>query len=310
MSLGPRVSVGLPVFNAGDYLKDAVESLLGQTFSDFEILIQDNASTDETAEICHTYVERDCRVKYKRNSTNVGAAKNYNLTLNRSRGEYFKWAAHDDVCAPVFLERCVKVLDNDPSVVLCAGKTDLINDDGSIVTYDDGHGCFVTKDGTHVGRLDPPYRAQGSGVAGRYWDILVRTMRTFEIFGLIRTDVLRETILHENYYGSDKVLLADLSLRGRFHMVPEVLLYRRCHAGQSSRLTAAKKGKWIGYRPKGEMATRIQNLIPAYLRVINRAPINFEQKLLCYSILAYRFISPMTWHKQFRLSRYTEAPTP
>ena len=212
------MSIGLPVFNGADYVAEAIASILGQTYQDFELLIQDNASTDRTEEICQEFARRDSRVSYVRNPENLGAMSNYNLVFERARGRYFKWAAHDDVCAPTFLERCVEVLDAEPSVVLCSGQTRLINDDGSPVSLRSGaRGCYVTRHGAPVGIIDPEHRAEGAAPARRFWDVLVRTMRTFEIFGLIRSDVLRRTRLHGNYYGSDKVLLAELSLHGRFH---------------------------------------------------------------------------------------------
>ena len=98
----PRVSLGFPVYNGERYLAAALDSLLGQTFRDLEVVICDNASTDRTAELCAAYAARDARVRYHRNPTNLGAAPNFNRTFELSRGEYFKWAAHDDVCAPTF----------------------------------------------------------------------------------------------------------------------------------------------------------------------------------------------------------------
>lgn len=304
----PKVSIGVPVYNGERYLETALEALLGQTYTDLELLIQDNASTDHTGDICRQYAQQDPRVKYVRNNANVGAAENHNLVFRRSRGEYFKWAAHDDLCARHFIEACVDVLDHDPSVILCTGEIQLIEEDGSPVQYDPKAKCYVTRSGNHVGRIDPPHRAEGENPAGRYWDILVRTMRTFELLGLIRSDTLRQTVLHENYYGSDKVLLAELSLRGRFHVMPRVLFYRRCHSGQSSRLSAAEKGKWIGSRLQSGMVTRVRKLIPAYARVIHRAPLSLPQKLACYGAIAYRFVSPVTWQKAIDIGRYTDAP--
>ena len=305
----PKVSIGVPVYNGQRYLETALDALLAQTYTDFELLIQDNASTDDTGNICRQYEQQDPRVKYVRNNVNVGAAENYNLVFRRSQGKYFKWAAHDDLCAPDFIAACVDVLDKDPTVVLCSGETQLVEEDGSPVQYDPKVKCYITKDGKRVGRIDPPNRAEGENPAGRYWDILVRTMRTFELFGLIRSDILRQTILHENYYGSDKVLLAELSLRGRFHIIPRVLFYRRCHSGQSSRLSGAEKGQWIGHRPQGSMMTRVRELIPAYVRVVHRAPLTMPQKLACYSAIAYRFVAPVTWHKAIQIGRYTDAPS-
>ena len=303
----PMVSVGIPVFNGGAYLAEAIESLLAQTYRDFELLIQDNASTDGTEEICRAYQRQDPRVSYVRNESNVGAVPNYNLVFQRARGRYFKWAAHDDVCAPDFLGRCVEVLDREPAVVLCSGQTQLINDDGSPVRYDAKARCFVTRDGAPVGIVDPEHRAEGALPAGRFWDVLVRTMRTFEIFGLIRSDVLRRTRLHEPYYGSDKVLLAELSLHGPFRLLPDVLLYRRCHAAQSSLLTTTKKGAWIGERKQtGRFALRLRKVIPGYIHVVRDSPIRLDQKLMCYGAIAYRLVAPQTWIKQFLPGRYTE----
>ena len=107
----PRVSIGMPVFNGENYLAEALDSLLTQTFSDFELIISDNASTDKTEEICRAYAVRDQRIRYFRNQENLGASRNYNRVFELSSGEYFKWAAHDDLCAPEFLGRCVDVLD-------------------------------------------------------------------------------------------------------------------------------------------------------------------------------------------------------
>src|SRR5690348_16440326 len=97
---GPRVSIGLPVFNGENFIADAIASVLGQTLTYVELVIQDNASTDRTAEICADFAARDRRVRYFRNPTNLGLAPNYNLAFHNSRGHYFKWLAHDDYLEP------------------------------------------------------------------------------------------------------------------------------------------------------------------------------------------------------------------
>ena len=246
-------------------------------------------------------------MRYVCNPQNVGAAANYNLVFQRARGRYFKWAAHDDVCAPDFLERYVPVLDRDPAVVLCCGQTRLINDDGSPVSYDPEQKCYVTRHGERVGQIDPVHRADGARPAGRFWDVLVRTMRTFEIFGVIRTDVLHHTRLHGGYYGSDKVLLAELSLLGRFHLLAEVVLYRRCHQNQSSNLALMQKGSWIGGgKADGWLTLRLRKVIPGYVEVVHAAPITLAQKVMCYGTIAYRLVAPQTWIKQFMPGHYTE----
>ncbi len=92
----PTVNIGMPVYNAENYLQGALDSLLAQDYGDFDLLISDNASTDRTQEICLDYTARDRRVRYQRNGRNIGAADNFNRVLEPACGKYFMWAAHDD----------------------------------------------------------------------------------------------------------------------------------------------------------------------------------------------------------------------
>jgi glycosyltransferase involved in cell wall biosynthesis len=129
----PRVSIGIPVYNGEKYLEQALESILAQTFTDFEVIISDNASTDQTQEICQAYQSRDDRIHYFRSERNLGAAPNYNRVFELSTGELFKWAAYDDLISPDFLLKCVEVLDSDPGAVLCYPRVNLINEHGEII---------------------------------------------------------------------------------------------------------------------------------------------------------------------------------
>ena len=119
----PRVTIGIAVYNGAKYLDQAIQSVLAQTFTDFELIISDNASTDSTEDVCREYAARDPRVRYTRSARDLGPAENYNRCFRAARGEYFKWHAHDDVCLPTFLERCVATLDAAPGAVLCMPAT-------------------------------------------------------------------------------------------------------------------------------------------------------------------------------------------
>src|SRR5262245_40295511 len=123
----PLVSIGLAVYNGEEYLSDAISSILAQSFTDFELIISDNASTDRTEEICKTYADMDSRIRYSRNETNIGGVNNENLTFRLSKGKYFRLAAHDDVCDPKLIEKCVEVLERDQDVILC--QTAIVNID-------------------------------------------------------------------------------------------------------------------------------------------------------------------------------------
>lgn len=92
----PTVSIGMPVYNGAKYIREALDSLLAQTFTDFELVISDNASTDDTQAICEKYARRDPRIRYVRQLENLGALPNFQFVLNEARSEYFMWAAYDD----------------------------------------------------------------------------------------------------------------------------------------------------------------------------------------------------------------------
>ena len=126
----PTVSIGLPVYNGENFLADALESLIGQTYGDFEIIVSDNASTDATEEIVRRYMADDERIRYYRNDHNLGANPNYNRTFALARGEYFRWHAHDDRCDAKYLELCIDLLERDPSVSLVHCKTAYIDRNG------------------------------------------------------------------------------------------------------------------------------------------------------------------------------------
>lgn len=130
----PKVSVCLPCYNRQDYVGESIESVLNQTFSDFELIITDNCSTDGTAEIIRKYASKDSRIKLYINKYNMGVCSNCNISLLQSRGEYIKFLFSDDLLAPRCLEVFVDVLDKNPSVSLATsfnkafGKSDLVRD--------------------------------------------------------------------------------------------------------------------------------------------------------------------------------------
>lgn len=114
-ALVPQVSIGMPVYNGVPFIREALDSLLAQTFTDFELIISDNASTDGTEAICREYAAKDARIRYVRQSENRGAAANFQFVLDEAVGEYFMWAAADDVWLPKFIETCVNLLNGDQS---------------------------------------------------------------------------------------------------------------------------------------------------------------------------------------------------
>ena len=266
-AVGPRVSIGMPVYNGERFLEEALNSILGQEFGDFELIISDNASCDGTEEICRAFAAGDGRVRYHRSKTNRGAAWNYNRAFDLSAGKYFKWAAHDDVCAPALLRRCVNVLDNaPPRVVLCYPKTVLIDDHGNEL------GGY--EDNVDIRWQSPERRLQ---------HVLENLKMCNVVFGLIRADALRRTRLIGNYVSSDTVLLAELSLLGEFWEVPERLFLRRRHAGAScfANRTSQDVAVWFDPANHGRPVMPITRLLVEHLGGIRQSPLGWSGKMQC-----------------------------
>jgi glycosyltransferase involved in cell wall biosynthesis len=283
----PRVSIGLPVFNGESFLAQTLDSILAQTYSDFELIISDNASTDKTEEICQAYATRDHRIRYFRNATNLGAAKNYNRVFELSSGEYFKWAAHDDLCAPEYLERCVEVLDRGPAVAACHPRTRIIDEHG-------GH----LEDYGEYHNLRSPWPHE------RFRDYLFRPAFMWNaIFGVIRASELKKTPLIGNYASSDRVLLGELVLRGEISQVPEYLFLRRDHPRMSWRVNPTHRAFSVWFDP----ANRGRILLPAtwkhffeYLRAIRRVRPNWYEQTWCYLYMMKWLGKHLAWPVQRR----------
>ena len=195
----PLVSMGLPVYNGANYLAQALESLLMQTYSNWELIISDNGSTDATEDICREFAARDSRILYLREPVNRGATWNFNRVVDLARGPLFRWAAHDDVCAPELLERCVAALRADPKAVLSHPRTRVIGPMGELL---EDYGVRLRTDASRVGP--------------RFHDLICVDHACFPIFGVIRLDILERTNLLGQYSGSDRNLLAELSMHGPF----------------------------------------------------------------------------------------------
>lgn len=231
MNTSPRVSIGLAVYNGENFLAQAIECFLAQSYTDFELIISDNASTDRTPKICREYAARDARIRYYRHHVNRGANWNLNRVFKLARGELFKWAAHDDLCAPTFIERCVEALDDDPSVVWCHAITASIGADGQIIPESEA----PTK--AARGEVCRSPRAHA-----RFRDVLLTSTHWgYRCSGLFRADVLRRTQLFRPYYGSEKILCAEVALAGRYYQVPQTLFFQRVHEDASSALETARQ---------------------------------------------------------------------
>ncbi len=215
----PTISVGVPVYNGEQFLSETIDSILAQTCRDFELIIVDNASEDATEAICREYADRDERIRYFRNPENIGAARNFNRAFELARGEFFRWSNADDLLEPELHEACLKGLMENPAAVLCYGKTEIIDESGSVVEpYDDN--LHLPFDSARV----------------RFATFFERIGMVNAIYGLMRADAMRQTGLFGDATlpAPDVGFMAELSMQGQFIEVPKVLFKRRMHAEASS----------------------------------------------------------------------------
>jgi glycosyltransferase involved in cell wall biosynthesis len=299
----PRVSIGLPVYNGEKYLPPALDSLLAQTFTDFEIIISDNASTDSTPDICKAYAARDARIRYERRPENIGVWRNFNHVFKQASGEYYRWHAADDVCAPEYLERCVAVLDANPDVVLCFPQTSIIDGDGNLVFRPAPQAFGMDPDGlTEAAELKRRELLESNSTHARFLGVTLYAHRMTECFGLTRTELLRQTQLHRNYVGSEKVLLAEQCFQGRFHEVVESLFFNRRHRENASKLSVSDKKRslwgtslrrWFCIPPAIKCAA-------AHFMLPWQYPLSFKERLMCLGPWLRYVFQIKKWRAIFR----------
>lgn len=267
----PLTSIGLPVYNEEQYIRTVLDSLLAQTYPNLEIIISDNASTDDTESICREYAARDSRVKYFRQPENVGSSLNFNRAFELSGGEYFKWVSGHDRHDPDLIARCVEVLAADSRLSLCYPS----------VIWEGGH--------DESGNVDTRGEADPFARLGRVlWGISGGA-----VYGVFRSEHLRKTLLFERVVAPDVLLLAELSVIGRFARLdgPALVLHRPGDYGE----WGVYIGKIFGGTPSPRGLYR-----RALVRLCRRTGRHFRLRgrLLVYVLSASAFWGRFRWARE------------
>jgi glycosyltransferase involved in cell wall biosynthesis len=273
MSAAPRLTVGLPVYNGENYVAEALDALLGQTYRDFELIISDNASTDGTADICREYARRDPRVRYVRQRRNIGAAPNHNFVVQQARGELFKWGSNDDLYARDLIQRCVTALDEHPDMLLAHSWTAIIDSAGDVVKA-----------------VEYPLASNSPRAPERFRSMLFESGGD-DIYGVIRTRDLRAAAPLGSHHHADRTLVTELVLRGPFYQVPDWLYYRRDHPAQAERANPTMRKRCSNLDPR--RASRLRNpaarlygeYLWGYVAAIRHAGLSAADRRECYRYL-------------------------
>ncbi len=204
----PKVTVGVMAYNEEDHLGAALESILAQSYADFEVVIADNASTDATPDIGRQFADRYENVRYFRQPRNVGATLNFHSLVRAAVGRYFVLAGAHDLWSDNYLSALAEALEAQQDAVLAYGRTRWI----------DGHGRELAKPVSYVDTSD-------LGVVSRF-NITIWANQ-HPLYGMYRTEALQACRTDLQIVANGAILLAELALRGAFVVVPEVTWYRR-----------------------------------------------------------------------------------
>ena len=207
----PLVSIGMPVYNGERYLAEAIESLLAQDYQNMEIIICDNASIDTTPQICQQFQQQDSRIQYLQNKTNIGASNNFNRTFNMAKGEFFMWAAYDDLWDQTYIRKCVQKLKQHPEAIMCVTESEMIDEEGKIIG--NGNEAIETINLSFSERLHQFFLNVG-------WIGSI-------VYGLYRLEYLKRTRLFLEEYGPDVILGLEMYLLGDVVKVDERLFSYR-----------------------------------------------------------------------------------
>ncbi len=209
--VNPIVSIGLPVFNGEQTIHKTIESVLSQTFTNFELIISDNASTDSTPDICKEFEKKDKRIRYVRQKNNMGAWWNFNFVLKEAKCDYFIWTASDDYMFKNYLESNLKVIKNNKNCIGSVGKTNYFGtaieelkpvENDSLVNKINKKirrwlaSFFIDSfQGTYNEKIRMALKWTGAGLF---------------IYGVFRTDVLQKSMPKEKFFALESIFLLNV----------------------------------------------------------------------------------------------------
>lgn len=218
------VSIGLPVYNGEHFLEKRLTSLLSQTYSNFELIISDNASNDSTEKICREFCKKDKRIEYIRHNENRGATWNYHFVLHKARFDFFVWAAVDDIWDSTFLEKNMKALSENKNLVNCVSKTQFYKEDLENVELnkiDEWFRNFIKKLKYSVRQTD------NISLSGKYEKkvrLCLKKLKMHPIYGIFRTAPLQKGYVNESFVGNDLPTLLNVLRYGDFHVIDKNLM--------------------------------------------------------------------------------------
>jgi glycosyltransferase involved in cell wall biosynthesis len=229
----PLVIIGMPVYNGEKYIESRLESIFNQTYENYQIIISDNASTDKTQKICEKKIESKKNISYYRQKKNLGYVSNFNFLINKSNGKYFTFAAIDDLWEPGFLEKNVKILEQNKGIVSSIGEVDYFGSSQK------------NKPSKYISMLKKKIRKQDvnvlekhvmsiSGEYNKKIDKYLRFNQGSFVHGLFRTSEIKKRIIPGPLAAWDLAFILNILKFGDLHVIDEIL-YHKYAGGLSSK---------------------------------------------------------------------------
>jgi glycosyltransferase involved in cell wall biosynthesis len=307
----PRLSIGLPVYNGARFLAEALDSLLAQTYADFELIISDNGSVDATQSICEQYAALDQRIRYVRQEINHGLAWNWNRVFELSSGAYFKWAACDDLYHPTFLARCLEILERNPKIAWCHTLSRHIDPNGLPVPGEEPPEISHV----NVGDIRKKCGCRTSARLSDRFKAVLLGRNGLDCYGVIRSEILRKTALFLPYYGAEKIFMAELALRGQYYEVPEVLSFARLHQQAVGNLRSQRQQRHVINPFTTKWHSTRFGLLCGYFGAIKRAGLPSVERFRCYCAISQYLMQVRKWKSVLKkamtgagLAQYPSAP--
>lgn len=203
----PLVSVCMPIYNEERFIAETLESVLSQDYSNIEVVISENCSTDSTPEILACFAARDSRIRIIRTNMTILAGANGLQAFYNSNGQYYLLVAGHDRLEPGYIRKCFKLLHENPNVILAYSRA-----------------AFIDTQGRRVGICPGNIDTRGGDPVSRFFQVMWGVQYGYPMYGLIRRDILEQVYNKSiNLPAPDYLLLSELACLGEFAQLEEIL---------------------------------------------------------------------------------------
>ena len=222
-----KLSIGMPIYNAEEFLRDRLDSLLSQPFSDFELIISDDASTDSTSNICKEYLSKDKRIRYIRQEENIGMSANFYFVLHQANTEYFFWAAQDDLTITGFIEKNIEALENNKNLICSVGKIKFI---GKVIDN-----LSISEDDSQLDKIMKKIKTKlinvnTQSLSGNYETKVKKFLSnggsSLAQYGIFKTKILKKSVELPGFHGDESAMVLSALRYGEINVIDEILIHK------------------------------------------------------------------------------------